>query len=181
MNTKTLVAIVGAVIIVIGGYIAYRVLSSRPLSPKQTTTYSYHGLDLKVIYCRPFKRGRLIFGDSTSKALVPYGKYWRLGANESTEITFSKDVKVNGQDLKSGSYRLYAVPGETSWKISFNSELATWGYNEPNHDLDVLSVEITADRSVGTEEFTISFAGDAAGVNMNIDWDKTHLRVPISI
>ena len=32
---------------------------------------------------------------------------WRAGANESTSITFSHDVKVEGKDLKAGTYALF--------------------------------------------------------------------------
>ena len=39
----------------------------------------------RVVYSRPQKNGRTLFGD-----LVSYGKVWRLGANEATEIEFFK-------------------------------------------------------------------------------------------
>src|SRR5215831_6151218 len=45
----------------------------------------------RVIYSRPQKNGRIIFGD-----LVEYGKVWRMGANEATEIEFYKNVQING-------------------------------------------------------------------------------------
>jgi len=37
----------------------------------------------RVIYSRPAKRDRVIFGE-----LVKYGEIWRTGANEATEIDF---------------------------------------------------------------------------------------------
>ncbi|HMX78835.1 MAG TPA: DUF2911 domain-containing protein, partial [Ferruginibacter sp.] len=39
----------------------------------------------RVIYSRPQKNGRVIFGE-----LIGYGSVWRLGANEATEIEFYK-------------------------------------------------------------------------------------------
>jgi hypothetical protein len=169
-------------VLVIGGYIVYRVLSSRSLSPLQTVTYAYNGLDLKVIYCSPSKRGRLIFGDSLAGALVPNNKYWRLGANDATEITFSKDVKIDGKDLKAGSYRMYTVPNESSWLIAFNSELGKWGFDEPNHDLDVLKVEVPVEKSqASSEQFRISFDKDSVGLLLNLDWDRIHIHVPVAV
>lgn len=166
----------------IGGYIVYRVVGSRPLSPPKTISYSYKGLDLKVVYCSPSKRGRLIFGDSSAAALVPYGKYWRLGANEATEITFSKDISIDGKPLKAGSYRMYAVPKELSWEISFNSELGKWGYNEPDYSKDVLKINVPTEKATQElEQFTISFSSDSTSLSMKIDWDKTHLRIPITV
>ncbi len=35
------------------------------------------------------------------------GAPWRAGANESTAITFSNDVKIEGRDLKAGTYALF--------------------------------------------------------------------------
>ena len=46
----------------------------------------------RVIYSRPSKSGRKVFGE-----LVEDGKIWRLGANEATEIEFFRDVKVAGK------------------------------------------------------------------------------------
>ena len=175
--------IVSAVaIFIVGGYIVYRVLDSKQLSPPKTSTFSYNGLDLKVVYCSPSKRGRVIFGDSASKALVPYGKYWRLGANDATEITLSKDVSINNKPLKAGSYRVYAVPKESTWEISFNSELGKWGYDEPDYSKDVLKVEAPVEKALSEmEQFTISFNNDASGANINFDWDKTHVRIPLKL
>ena len=45
-------------------------------------------LAARVIYSRPQKAGRTIFG-----SLVKYGEVWRLGANEATEIEFFKNCK----------------------------------------------------------------------------------------
>ena len=179
---KKIIILSGAVLLAIGGYVVYRVLDSRKLSPQQITTYSHNGLDLKVVYCSPSKRGRLIFGEAKDKALVPYGKFWRLGANESTEITLSKDVSINEKPLKAGSYRMYAVPKESTWEISFNSELGKWGYDVPDYTKDVLKVEVPAEKALSEmEQFTISFNNDALGVNMNFDWDKMHIRVPMEV
>src|SRR6478736_1115255 len=176
MKTFMIVAI--AIVACIGGYIAYGVLTSRPLSPKQVVTHNYQGLDIELIYCSPFKKGRLIFGDSAAGALVPYGKYWRLGANEATEITFNKDVTFMGKPVKLGSYRMYAVPTDSVWTITLNSELGKWGFDKPNYELDVVKVNVpVVPSSTVTEQFTISFAE----TSMNIDWDKVHLSVPIQV
>ncbi|MFK7749525.1 MAG: DUF2911 domain-containing protein, partial [Kordia sp.] len=53
---------------------------------------------VKVVYGRPQKKGRSIFGN-----LVPYGKIWRTGANEATEVTFFQDVKLGDQEIKAGT------------------------------------------------------------------------------
>ncbi len=53
----------------------------------------------RVIYSRPQKEGRTIFGE-----LVEYGKVWRFGANEATELEVYRDVKVKDKKLPKGRY-----------------------------------------------------------------------------
>jgi hypothetical protein len=62
---------------------------------------------VRVTYSRPLKNGREVFGK-----LVPYGKVWRTGANEATEIKFYQDVEFGGKKVKAGSYSLFTIPGK---------------------------------------------------------------------
>ncbi len=179
---KKLFTILG--ILLLGGliYFIYGVLTTRSHSPGETTTMSHAGLDVKVVYYRPYKKGRLIFGPEEEEALVPYGKYWRLGANDATEITFSKNITFANKPIEAGSYRMYAVPNQTSWQISLNSELGKFGFFEPNYALDVAKVEVPVTRHAEeTEQFTITFEPDTAGVVMNMKWDRTLVQVPITL
>ena len=171
-------------ILLLGGlaYFLYGILTTRSHSPVETTSISHKGLDVKVVYYRPYKKGRPIFGPEEEEALVPYDKYWRLGANDATEITFNKDVTFVNKAVQAGTYRMYAVPNQTSWQISLNSELGKFGYFEPNYALDVVKVEAPVTRTPDeTEQFTITFDPDSTGVTMNFKWDKTLIRVPITM
>jgi hypothetical protein len=161
-------------------FFAYNIVF--PASPRKEASFSNNGLDIKVSYGQPSKKGRLIFGEEKDKALQPYGKYWRLGANAATEITFSKDVTFAGKPVKAGSYRMYAVPGQTSFQISLNSELGVFlGVQEPNYKLDVLKVDVpTSANPVEVEKFVIEFSADGAATNMDLMWDKVVVRVPIT-
>lgn len=84
--------------------------------------------------------------------------------------------------MKAGSYRMYAVPGATTFQVSLNSELGVFlGVTEPDYTLDVVKVEVpvtTTDNEV--EQFVINFASDSTGVNMDFVWDKIQVRVPIT-
>lgn len=178
---KKIFIILGILLIGYVAYFFYGVFTTRSHSPSETKTISHQGLDVKVVYCRPFKKGRLIFGSEKDEALVPYDKYWRLGANDATEITFSKDVNFAGKAVQAGSYRMYAVPRADSWQISLNSELGKFGFFEPNYALDVAKVEVPVSSSPQeNEQLTIAFDPDSAGVSMSIAWDKTLVRVPIT-
>ena len=61
---------------------------------------------MRIIYSRPHRKGREIFGDD-EKSLCRYGKEWRLGANEATEIEFFRDVSLKGNKLSKGRYIMY--------------------------------------------------------------------------
>ncbi len=166
-------------VIALAGYVA---LTTRSHSPSKTTEFSHEGLDLKVVYCQPYKKGRLIFGEAKDGALQPYGKYWRLGANEATEISFSKDIRFAGKPVKAGTYIMYAVPGPDSFEVSLNTEVGRWGAMEPNYSLDVVKVSVPAEStSPETEQFTINFGNNADGATMNLLWDKTKVTVPITV
>ncbi|MEO6638131.1 MAG: DUF2911 domain-containing protein [Ginsengibacter sp.] len=133
---------------------------------------------IRVVYSRPQKDGRDIFG-----ALVPYDKVWRTGANEATEIKFYQDVMLAGKKVKAGTYSLFTIPGEKEWTIILSSDVDYWGaysYNEKN---DVLRLKAPAS-SIDTpvENFTIQFEkkGDKDGT-MALAWDKTLVNVPITL
>lgn len=170
-------------IILIGaGFIAYLMLTTKSHSPAEKMEFSDGDFKLTVDYCRPYKKGRLIFGEESEGALLPYGEYWRTGANEATEIEFNKDVNINGNSLAAGRYRFYTVPGESFWTVAFNSELGKWGYGEPDYDLDVMLLEIpSTEGSELIEQFTISASKTSENsMELILSWDKTIVSIPIN-
>lgn len=148
---------------------------------------------VRVIYSRPYKRGRTnIFGTKESEALVPYGEIWRTGANEATEITVTGDVMVAGQKLPAGTYSLFTTPGPEQWQVHFNSLLGLdgVGWFDPvarkftPADLpktNVLTVTVpatTLPEADEVDQLTISFEPTDAGADMVVRWIRTEVRVP---
>jgi len=126
----------------------------------------------KVVYARPLKKGRTVFG-----GLVPYGKVWRTGANEASEIKFYNDTKVGDKTVKAGTYSLFTIPGEKEWTIIINSDIDTWGAYSYNSDADVARVTVPATTSEKSlEAFSIAFSKG----NMHLGWDTTRVSVPLS-
>jgi Protein of unknown function (DUF2911) len=179
MKKKIFIGIGVVVILLLAGF-AYLALVVNKRSPEKTTTYTYQDLDIKVVYCQPSKKGRLIFGEEKDGALQPFGKYWRLGANAATEITFSKNINFAGKPVNAGTYSMYAVPGSSSFQVTLNSEFGQWGYSEPDHTKDVLTVGAPVSEVPETEMFVVNFSNDSTGVLMDFVWDKTSFRVPIT-
>jgi hypothetical protein len=178
---KILIGILAVVLLLAAAffYLNYR---NRSLSPPGSETLTSGGLTVSVTYSRPSVRGRLIFGPEEQKALQPYGKYWRLGANESTEITFSRDVLFNGSPIKAGTYRIFAIPGAETFEIGVNTELDKWGYSEPDYDMDILRTKVPVEKiSSPVEQYTISLAPEGDGINMIFEWSDTRFVVPIKV
>jgi hypothetical protein len=172
------ILIIFGVIIAIGtvGFWGFRAFT-KLASPQATANYSKNGLDVKVVYCQPSKKNRVIFGN-----IVPYGKLWRTGANESTEITFNKDVKIAGQPLKAGTYTFYTIPTESAWTLIFNTKLGTWGDFNYDKTKDALQVVVPSTMSNNeNEKFTISYTEADSVVNMVLAWEKILVNVPISL
>ncbi|QHS59803.1 DUF2911 domain-containing protein [Chitinophaga agri] len=140
-----------------------------PQSPRVTA----EGKNVKITYGQPSKRGRAIFGQ-----LVPYGKVWRLGANEATEITFAKDGSFGGKAVKAGTYTLFAIPEANEWTFILNSELKQWGaykYEEIKGK-NVLEVKAKATKtSAPVEKLTITVPAS----KVVVEWDDAHVEVPV--
>ena len=100
--------------------------------------------DITIVYSRPSVRERVIFGD-----LVPYDKLWRTGANMATTITFSEDVKIEGQDLKAGTYSFFTIPGKNQWTFIFNSVANQPGAANYDESKDVLRIKVTPETMQG--------------------------------
>ena len=106
---------------------------------------------MRIIYSRPQKQGRPIFG-----GLVKYDVPWRLGANEATEIEFFSAATVQGKPVKPGRYILYCIPLETKWTFVLNSNLYSWGL-EQNRQKDLMQFEVPVEKTnLAIEYFTIA-------------------------
>jgi hypothetical protein len=131
---------------------------------------------VKVIYSRPQKKDRRIFG-----GLVPYNEVWRTGANEATEITFTHDGTFGGKAVKAGRYSLFTIPGPKSWTIILNSALDVWGSFTYDKSKDVLRVEAPVGKTKSEiEAFTIFFTGKPPSGNLVFAWDNVWVEVPVS-
>lgn len=131
-------------------------------------------LIMRLVYSRPQLNGRRVFGE-----LQEYGKVWRLGANEATEIEFFKDVKVNNKRVKKGRYTLYCIPYLDKWTIIINKETDTWGSFAYDQAKDVVRMDIPTSRNEATEALTIVFDKSASGADMSMYWDDVKATLPI--
>ncbi len=131
----------------------------------------------RVIYSRPSKNGRKIFGE-----LVEDGKVWRLGANEATEVEFFRDVKIGGKIVKKGRYTLYALENSSKWTMIVNKDTDIWGAFKYDASKDVARVDCTVNHSSEiVESFSMYFdkATDKS-IYLVMAWDDEVVKLPIS-
>lgn len=153
---------------------------TKSFSPEAVAETSQNGIKVKVMYGQPGKKGRLIFGREQDKALLPYGKVWRTGANEATLIEIGEDVFMGGKLVKAGTYSLFSVPDQSAWKIILNSETGQWG-TEYNDGRNLMNVEVPIRIRPSVQElFRIYFEEIPNGVNMVLSWDQTEALVPFT-
>lgn len=130
----------------------------------------------RVIYSRPQKSGRVIFG-----GLIKYGEVWRLGANEATEIEFFKHVKIAGKKISRGRYTLYAIVNENTWTLIINKETNTWGSFKYDAKKDVLRMELPVQKTDPVvDSFSMLFEKTATGCSLLIAWDNIRVSMPVT-
>ncbi len=153
---------------------ADKITSTAPVakkSPMNSASMSTADGYARIVYSQPMLRGRDMFGDQ-----VAYGKVWRLGANETTELFLTADAMIGGKLLPAGAYSMFAIPSEGTWTLVFNRALGDWGAYSYSEAEDVLRVDAPVKKTDESfEAFTVWF--DAG--NMIMAWGTTRVMVPI--
>lgn len=132
--------------------------------------------EVSITYSSPGVKGRTIWGE-----LVPYNKVWRTGANAATEISFSTDVKINGQALAAGTYSLFTLPGESEWGVMFNSRKGIGG-TDYKAEADVLKLQVNPEAGDFSERMTFLIennTNDAAAIVLH--WEKLRLVLKMEV
>lgn len=155
--------------------------SKRPSPPASAQCQFAGGKTLNVDYSSPRMKGRTIYG-----GLVPYGKVWRVGANEATTFVPDTDVIVGDKEVPAGHYTLDAIPEQGKWTLIISTKTKNdkggpvWGIPYPGEQYDFARIPMEVSKlDAPVEDFTISFAKTAGGCSMQFDWDVTRATVLI--
>jgi hypothetical protein len=147
-----------------------------PLSTQGDAELTAGGVAMRIDYGRPAARGRTIFG-----GLVPWGRVWRAGANDPTQLTVDRAVRVGDIRLEPGTYSLYVIPDRDSWTLGINRGTDMAAAMNPDPASDAGRTRMTA-RQVGyVERFTIVLEPAAGGAVLRMTWENTEASVPIVI
>lgn len=126
----------------------------------------------RIIYSRPQKKGREIFGQE-----VKYNDVWRLGANEATELELFKNATIGGKSVPKGRYVLYCIPTETKWTIIVNKDNYNWGSFTYKSDKDVARIDVPVQKNDEVAEaLTMYFEKN----NLMILWDNLKVAAPLT-
>ena len=173
MKTKLI-----TLLLIFGAFTLQAQIQTPQPSPSSKVHQSIGLSEVSVDYSRPAMRGRTIFGD-----LVPFGKLWRTGANMRTKFTTDSDLKIDGKELKKGTYAIFSIPNKEAWELIFYTEYQGGGapaeLDESKVALKLSAKTYTTEHAA--ENFTIGFGDLADGVsgNMYIMWGKTMVMAKI--
>ena len=147
--------------------------------------------DVEVHWNAPGVKGRegQIWGTPVAYygfSVLGFGSYgespWRAGANESTTISFSTDVTIEGQKLAAGKYGFFIALYPDSCTLIFSKNTAGWGSYFYNPDWDVLRVAVRQQKDLPQSrerlEYTFSNQTDRSVV-VALEWE--HWRIPFTV
>ena len=136
-----------------------------PNNSQKSTISQRIGISTVTInYSRPSVKGREVWGQ-----LVPFGMNnlgfgtaeaapWRAGADENTTITFSHDAKVEGKDIKAGTYGLHIeVKKNDQATIILSNDSNSWGSYFYDAKNDALRADIKTNTVPHRELLTYEF------------------------
>ena len=140
------------------------------------------GIDstISVSYHRPGVKGRQVWG--TDLAAYDTPKPWRAGANETTAITFSDDVVINGETVPAGTYGVSIALTEGDWTWVINKDYETWGTYQYKQENDVLRVAAKPSDAPHEERLRYGFdIVDDDTVHLYMHWEKKKVALEISL
>jgi len=146
-------------------------------SPHETVSVDLDGKKITISYGRPYLKGRQVGGE-----VAPYGKVWRLGADEATKLTVTARMRIaDTLDLPAGSYSLFTIPSAEKWTMIVNKVADQWGafsYKESD-DLGRFDLNVKP-LTTPVEQFTITLEKSASDVAaLTLEWDKASVSTTL--
>jgi len=150
---------------------------------------------IEILYGRPIKRGRDLFGLSDwTKALNDGAPVWRAGANVSTRLLTEVPLVFGATAVAPGEYTIFidlthdewilivsAWPAQTSY--DYENKDALWGAYDYTRDRDVIRISMTLEalpRSFDQLSWNFLDMTDTGG-RLGLTWDTTMASVPFRI
>lgn len=161
-----------------------RVASTGGVSPHETTSAVIDGNRVTVTYGRPFTKDpktsemRKIWG-----GLVPYGKAWRMGADEATLLLTQQPIAFGDTSVPAGAYTLYMVPAEDgASKLAISKKIGQWGVGvDEKNDLARVDLKKSA-LDTPIHQFTIAVEKNPAGGGvLKLKWEDAQYSADFTV
>ena len=122
---------------------------------------------IEIDFWRPYRRGRNIFG-----YVVPWGRVWRTGANNATQLRTPTELSFGDNKLPAGKYALFSLPTENKWELIVNRKADNWG-TDYEANADIFKVPLQVEKlPEPVEIFKITLTPlENKTVKLVIEWD----------
>jgi hypothetical protein len=160
-------------------------------SERGTVSQTIDGTVIEVDYGRPRLRGRNAFGAKGTGVngrrgeggVVHWGEIWTPGANRSTTLRVTGDVKIEGRPLAAGKYSLWIAPVEgRAWTAYLHWESRLYHLQRPDPKDMLLAIPVTPTAGPSTELLTFSFPETRrTGATLLFEWGTTRISLRIDV
>ena len=158
---------------------------------KRTTGTRVGVTDIEINWNAPGVKGRE--GKIWGTDVAPFGftvlgfgstvaSPWRAGANESTTISFSTDLTINGKRLAAGNYGFFIALYADSCTLIFNSNTKGWGSYFYNSGMDVLRISTRQQKDLKEtrERLDYIFSNQTdRTIEIALEWERW--RIPFKV
>ena len=146
------------------------------VSARGTVEAVVDGVSITIEYGRPTKRGRLIWG-----GLVPWGRWWAPGADESASIVTSGPLDIATLHMPAGTHTIYAMPDANTFLLIINNQTGQFHtVYHPDRDLGrVPTVMTKLDEPVELMTFVVT-PHPSGGGSLALRWDDREYAVNIA-
>jgi hypothetical protein len=152
---------------------------------------------IEIIYSRPIKRGRDLFGGTGAnygKTVNPDAPVWRAGANQTTQLKTEVPLVINGKTVPAGTYTMFIDLKPNNWTLIVSRWEAQQQFDENNKAQLFGAYGYTPDKDVVRAPMTMGtlpFSADqltwqfidmsATGGKISIMWDKIVASTPFTV
>ena len=175
VNGFTIRVVVAAGVLVSGGA-SPAAAQGYPFSQRARVEQTVAFTDISIAYGRPVARGRVLFGDS---GLVKYGAIWHPGADSATLVRFTRDVLLEGREVKAGEYSVWLLPRAAGpWTVILSRAAHVFHQPYPGESSDAIRLDVTPERGAHMETlafyFPVVLRDDAV---LRVHWGETIVPV----
>ena len=148
-------------------------------SPMDKTSFpaSYRISDkvATITYSRPQLKGRAF------AHIISFGKIWRTGANEATELRVFKSIAIDGTEIPTGTYSIFTIFEAEKMTFIINKASNLWGSYTYDEAQDLLRYEVLTTTAEDTlEAFSMVFSKDDAPT-LHLGWENTRAEVHFTV